>query len=984
MSEDLFSDKPAPRSAARLYADVVVRQRGRVVGTFTYEVPSSQKAEISLGQPVWVPFRQSRLPAVVVSLGEQSPEFDTKQIEGPIDARPVLTETQIQLGRWMADYYLCSLAEVLYAMLPPGLLHRTRTVVVLTAAGQRRSLEGLSQTSRQVIEALREAGEAGTEVSVSTLARALNRRSLSSIPARLAQRGWLELRTQVEEPAAQPHFESFLVLSAPPDQVRACRERLWAGRRNSAPARVLEALARATGGTRDKKGLARELKVSRRTLTALEEAGLVRVEPEQRTLRLTATEAQVSGFLAERGRRAPQQAALLEQLRETGGGLDLNQVTISTGPRRALERRGLIREQIRPERVRLTVLPEVALERAAALRRTRSDERQAGILDALEQAPGRALPLSVLYETAPEAGRQDASALVEAGVCREEEREILRDPLAAQEFPLETPPPLTEQQGSVWREIYDAFGTGGSHVFLLHGVTGSGKTEIYLRALGRTLREGRQAIVLVPEISLTPQTVRRFAARFPGRVTVLHSGLTLGERYDQWRRVRDGRVDVIVGPRSALFAPLPRLGLIVLDEEHENSYKQDDLDPRYHARETALALARITGSIVILGSATPAVESYTMALRRQFRLLELPDRIRVRESPSGARQAIVDASMPRVEIVDMRQELHAGNLSMFSRSLQQALKETLAAHEQAILFLNRRGAATFVMCRECGYVAGCSRCEVPLVYHAERQRLICHRCGRQIRSPQLCPECGSRRIRHFGAGTERVVTEVLQLFPRARALRCDSDATRDRGAHQQIMDSFVQHRADLLVGTQMVAKGLDLPLVTLVGVISADTALHLPDFRAAERTYQLVTQVIGRAGRREERGRAIIQTYHPEHYAIRAAARQDYGAFYRQELAFRRSHGYPPLQQMARLVYGHSQEWRCQEEALRVASLLMERTRVQPDARLIGPAPAFVSKLRGQYRWHVLVLAEDVHPILTGLELSAGWSVDVDPISLLA
>jgi primosomal protein N' (replication factor Y) len=524
----------------------------------------------------------------------------------------------------------------------------------------------------------------------------------------------------------------------------------------------------------------------------------------------------------------------------------------------------------------------------------------------------------------------------------------------------------------------------GRQVFLLHGVTGSGKTEIYLRALGRALRDGRQAIVLVPEISLTSQTVRRFAARFPGRIAIMHSRLTVGERYDQWRRVRDGLVDVVIGPRSALFAPLPRLGLIVVDEEYEDSYKQTDRAPRYHARDTALALARITGSVVVLGGATPSVETYYRALRGQIRLLELPERIRVRETTSGARQALADTSLPQVQIVDMRAELRAGNRSIFSRTLQKALREVLSAGEQAILFLNRRGTATFVMCRVCGHVVRCGRCEVPYVYHAERDRLVCHRCGREVPPPKACPECGSRRIRHFGAGTERVEREALRFLPKARVLRWDSDAIEGRHGHEQILDHFVEHKADILVGTQLVAKGLDLPLVTLVGVISADTALHLPDFRSAERTFQLVTQVVGRAGRREERGLAIVQTYHPDHYAVRAAAQQDYGTFFRQEMIFRRQHGYPPLLQLALLLYVDSKESRCREQTRRIAAVLEKRAHAVPNARLIGPAPAFVHKQRGRYRWQLLLLAPEVHPLLKGLDLSAKWSIDIDPVSLLA
>ncbi|MGB9722383.1 MAG: replication restart helicase PriA, partial [Chloroflexia bacterium] len=826
--------------AGALYADVVVRQGARVVGTFSYSVPPALHATIAPGQVVWVPFRRSRLPAIVVALSEQPPDFETRDILEIADPTPVLTPTQIALGRWMAEHDLCTLAEALFAMLPPGLLGRPRTRVVLTEAGRSRPLEGLSPLARQAVEELR---RSGGELDLAALARALRKRGLSGTLSRLEREGWLAQVTWIEEPTARPHREPFLVLSASPAQLAALRESLLAGRRNSPAARVLSTLARAPGGLRETRTLCQEVKAGPGAIAELEAEGLVRSLKERDLLRLVAPGAEVAAFLEKEARRFPRGCALVRRLQEAEGVLDLEAEPVPAEVWRALERRGLVRREHRPAQVRLSVLPEVALARAAALRRTRADERLLECLERLEQAEDRALPLSTL-------GREEAAALLEAGVARTEERERLRDPLAGCRVPPQPPPPLTERQGQVWREIYEAFGRGGTHTFLLHGVTGSGKTEVYLRALGRALRDGRQAVVLVPEISLTPQTVRRFAARFPGRVTVLHSGLSVGERYDQWRRVRAGQVDVVIGPRSALFAPLPRLGLIIIDEEHDDSYKQDDPPPRYHAREVALALARLTGSIVLLGSATPSVETYSRAREGHYRLLELPERIRVREDSTGRPLVLIQTSLPRVEVVDMREELRAGNTSIFSRSLQRALRETLEAGEQAILFLNRRGAATFVMCRDCGYVVRCPHCEVPYVYHADLGRLLCHRCGRKASVPASCPACRSLRIRHFGAGTERVEAEVLRLLPSARVLRWDRDVAEARGSYEEVLEAFARRKADVLVGTQMVAKGLDLPGVSLVGVVSADTVLHLPDFRSAERTFQLVTQVIGRAGRR--------------------------------------------------------------------------------------------------------------------------------------
>ncbi len=952
------------------YADVVVRHGRGVAGPFSYAVPRHLCSRIALGQLVWVPFRRTRLPAVVVGLMEWAPEFETRSILDILDETPILTEVQLRLATWVSRYYLCSLAEAVFAMLPPGVVSRVLRVAVLTEAGRSGDPAALPTALQRVIEALR---SAGGEMEERELCQAMGCKSVSGALYRLANQGWVELETRVAPPLARPHYEPFLVLCASEAEVMRVREGLWAGRRDSVPARVLEALARAPGGEREWPALRRELRATDAARKRLEEAGLVRLEPER--FRVYALDRAKLSLVAE---ELPAARALLE----AEGPLELAERS-EVEPFRSLARRGRVRIEHRPARVRLTVLPELALERAAALRRTLADERRLALLDALARSEGQALPLSQVSRLVPGASRGDAEALVSSGICRLEERERYRDPLADLQTEPETPPALTVRQGLVWRELYEALGKGGFQVFLLHGVTGSGKTELYLRALGRVLREGRQAIVLVPEIALTAPVVQRFAARFPGRVAVQHSRLSVGERYDQWRRIREGKVDVVVGARSAVFAPLPRLGLIVIDEEHDPSYKQEDFPPRYHAREVAFALARLTGSTVILGSATPSLESYWRAERGGCRLLELPERVRAHRGPGGTRLVLTDSTLPRVHIVDMRQELRAGNRSIFSRALQQALREVLDAGEQAILFLNRRGTATFVICRACGYVARCPDCEVALVYHADRGALLCHRCGRRLAAPRCCPQCHSLAIRYFGAGTERVVTEVLGLFPEARVLRWDQDALRDVRSYHRVLEAFAARQADFLVGTQLVTKGLDLPHVTLVGVVSADTALDLPDLRAAERTFQLLTQVVGRAGRRAERGRAIIQTYHPDHYAIVAAARQDYAAFVRQEMAFRRRHGYPPLRQLALLVYTHPDEATARTEAVRLAARLQQRVQAVPEATLIGPAPAFVPRLRGRYRWQLLLLAPDVHPLLAGLELDGGWIIDIDPVQTL-
>lgn len=646
------------------------------------------------------------------------------------------------------------------------------------------------------------------------------------------------------------------------------------------------------------------------------------------------------------------------------------------------------------------------------------------VLAVLRQAAG---PLSVA-----ELGRHvDGAAaalppLQRQGLVTIAEEVVRRDPVAhrapAQTFPL----PLMAEQRRALDAIVGAMRAGAGGTFLLHGVTGSGKTEVYLQALAAAIEGGKQGIILVPEISLTPQTMDRFAARFPGRVALVHSGLSEGERLDEWERARAGAVDAVVGARSAIFTPLPNPGLIVLDEEHDSSYKQDRT-PRYHTREVALRLAAETGAVVVLGSATPDVTSYYHATRGTYRLLEmthraattlaprpalaprspLPDAGEGEPSPPGPRFAAdqprgsadgltslsltrerggqgvgaTSAGLPPVEVVDLRQELHAGNRSIFSRSLQGAMREALSRREQIILFLNRRGSATFVNCRDCGFVARCLYCDLPYTYHGHSEELVCHRCDDRVAPPKLCRRCGGWRIRYFGLGTQRVEEETKQHFPGARLLRWDRDVLVGRHGHEHILDRFARGGADILVGTQMVAKGLDIPRVTVVGVISADTALNLPDFRAAERTFQTLTQVAGRAGRHALPGRVVVQTYAPENFAIIASSAHDYGDFYGQEIIFRQEAGYPPFARLLRLVYSDPHEDVCKAEGERLAARLRAALSLVRGGEVVGPAPCFIGKIEGRYLWQVLVRADDVHPLLS--LVPPGWTRDVDPMSLL-
>jgi len=576
-------------------------------------------------------------------------------------------------------------------------------------------------------------------------------------------------------------------------------------------------------------------------------------------------------------------------------------------------------------------------------------------------------------------------ALKERGLISIEQVQVYRDPLAHRAFSPLHSPTLTAAQEAAWQQIHAAQieliegdGQKPAPVFLLHGVTGSGKTEIYLRALDQAISLGKRGIVLVPEIALTPQTIERFASRFPGRVGVFHSKLSIGEQFDEWWQIKGGAFDVVIGSRGAIFAPLPDLGLIVIDEEHEWTYKQQEHSPRYHARDVAIRLAELSGSVVVLGSATPDIVSYYRSQIGDYRRLELPQRI----ARAGKRESDL---LPRVEVVDLREELKAGTRSIFSRSLARAMEQALAAGDQVILFLNRRGTSTFVQCRDCGYVLRCRRCDVALTYHSTGEDLVCHQCNYRTPVPDVCPQCGSKRVKFLGIGTQKIEEETARAFPDANLLRWDRDATRGKHSHEEILDKFVAHEADVLIGTQMIAKGLDLPLVTLVGVINADISLHLPDFRASERTFQILSQVAGRAGRGARAGHVIVQSYTPEHYAIACAAGHDYSSFYQQEISLRRQYSNPPFSRLARLLYTNPSNAQCQRESQRMQQLIKEERDSwgMADISLIGPSPAFIPRIRGKFRWQIIIRGDDPVRLLVRVPMPQGWIADIDPVSLL-
>ena len=612
--------------------------------------------------------------------------------------------------------------------------------------------------------------------------------------------------------------------------------------------------------------------------------------------------------------------------------------------------------------------------------------------DALKNAPRQRALLAHLAtegvvdaaQARKEFGASAVTGLRKRGLLTVDHERRVRDPLAGQDFVHEAPLTLTSSQATAVRAIEIDLAGEDAKIFLLQGPTGSGKTEVYLRALAACIAGGKRGIMLAPEISLTPQLIARLEGRFPGRVGLLHSGLTPGQQYDTWWRIRQGDYDVVLGSRSAIFVPQSDVGLIILDEEHEWTYKQADAVPRYHARAVALKLGEYIGATVVLGSATPDVGSYYSALRHEYQLLTLPDR--VRPGPD-MRPLVTDLAV--VEVVDMREELKAGVRSIFSRALSDALEDTLRDGQQAILFLNRRGSAGTVQCRDCGHVLRCRRCETSLTYHAEGDRLICHQCGKRHRTVANCPRCRSGRIRFLGLGTQRVVQDVESALG-VHALRWDRDTARGRDAHDEILGRFTRGEAQVLVGTQMVAQGLHLPNVTLVGVVLADLGLHLPDFRAGERTFQLMCQVAGRAGRGSDPGRVVVQTYTPEHYAIQAGARQDYDAFYDVEIQLRREHHNPPFTRIVRFLFQHTNSGYAEREAHRWGITLSESLQNQglTEVEVVGPAPAFPARVRGRYRWQVLLRvpptpAVEMPALLASLAIPPTWTVDVDPVTLV-
>ena len=887
----------------------------------TYLVPGELQHELRAGQLVAVPYGERLVEGIVWSIrpGSSSNDDDRlRPLHTILDLEPVLLPHQRKLAEWIAEYYITPLAQAALMMLPPGLMQRSKIVLRLVEHNE----TGVVPQN----------GDAASEQRTSF--------ELAHVEATPKSPAKVAAPVQSTDTKTQLTTQALIGLLLADGELDVERLKEMLGEK-----RAKEVLKEAFASglvEREARLHPPQAHVRYKRVVRLVIWGEALEAWRQRTeeqLQESLAEPAASSIAPDNVRRRPKKS--MPDPWAIPGVAD----TFALKPR---SRAGLFAQR---QLAAVDLLQHNKSERLS--------EESLQFFDWPYWTPGMLCKASGLTTG-------QLQKLVQDGIITIEEVEVRRDPLLGRTIPASAPLPLTPDQQVALSEILNP----RPAPILLHGVTGSGKTEIYLQALAAMLAQGKRGIVLVPEIALTAQTVLRFAGRFPGRVAIIHSALNMGERYDEWRRIRAGEVDVVIGSRSALFSPLPDLGIIILDEEHEPAYKQDEHRPTYHARDAAIKLGTILHIPVVLGSATPSVETFYQAEQERCRVVELPGRIW--------------ASLPPVEVIDLRSELHAGNTSIISRRLQSELEQVLGRGQQAILFLNRRGAASCVLCRECGFVAMCDRCDVPLTYHSTERILLCHYCNRQSEVLHICPSCNSMSIRYFGLGTEKVMHTIQYSFPTARLLRWDRDTARNRRAHEQLLDRFANREADVMVGTQMIAKGLDLPGVTLVGVVSADIGLMLPDYSATERTFTLLTQVAGRAGRGEEAGRVIIQTFNPQHFCVDAASRHSYHEFYAAEIEARRRYGYPPFRRFVKFTYSHENRYRAQNEALLLRERLdewIERLGLaQTD--IVGPAPAVMERLRGKYRWQMIARGPDLHPLLRVID-TPGWDVDIDPVSTL-
>jgi len=931
-----FGFKPVSSCYNRaMYASLVLNVEAPLHGTFDYHIPRDLERSVTVGVMVEVEFGNSLAQGIVVELREQPDVEQTKPIISLIDGKPVVQSYQIKLARWLSDEYMAPLNACLRLLLPAGLTRWSDSTFELARNAVVPS--NPSPMQQQIIDQLND----GKLLRGRDLERLFPKSEWRRTANQLVRQAILIRGSVLDPPRAKPKEVRTAKLTASDRDILEVATRL--GRRTIA-SELLAAMLLSDSDVMNLEELKKTVSATQNHVSQLEEAGVIEL-------------------VAPDGDASTVQSA------------------------------------------RLSMSDQEALR---YLFKLRAADKYWRVLEHLAGEDGSVL-VSELYG-ATGASLKHLRTLAELGLISLGTVEIWRDPLADHYFVPSEAPALTMDQQSAWLRVREAMkpGSGGESApkkpFLLFGVTGSGKTEIYMQAIALALEKGQTAIVLVPEIALTPQTVRRFASRFPDKVSLVHSRLTDGERFDTWRKARRGEIGIVIGPRSALFLPLKNVGVIVVDEEHDTSYKQTPPvpPPYYHAREAAIALGRITDSVVILGSATPDLVSFDKAEKGHFHLLELPNRImghreRINSQLAdlsiagnyvqheGDPDTALSISLPPVEIVDLSHELKAGNRSIFSRALQKGISDVLERQEQAMLFLNRRGSASHVFCRDCGKTVSCPKCDSPLTYHRPQAQLSCHYCGRKEPNPKNCPECGSKRIKHFGLGTEEVERQVKATWPQARVVRWDSDTTAGKNRHEELLTSFIKRQSDILIGTQMIAKGLDLPLVTLVGVILADVTLGLPDYRSSERSFQLLAQVAGRAGRGLLGGSVILQTYRPQNYAIQAAAEHDYRAFYQEEMEFRRAGGFPPARRIVKLLFQHHVDAVAEKEASRLAAALRVAARAtgMKAENIVGPVPPFFARMRGKFRWQIVLRVSEPRLLLEQIKLRRGWILDFDPVSLL-
>ncbi len=965
-----------------MYAVIVINVEIPLEGSFHYYVPADLRSQMHVGQLVEVEFGRRLAQGITLSFDDDAPVEDTKPIISIIDPIPVVESWQIDVAKRVSETYLTALNQCMRLMLPPGLTRWSDITVELNRYwdGEGR----LTEAQKAMLYILREKGDMRGRKLKKEMPKKFRAKTLEVV-RQLVNRKILNRGSVLELPRSRPKNIHTAELKTDPARIRD--EVVKLGRSNKKAA-VLNYLDISADPLPKEADLIKATGATKKHLKDLEADGLIE--------------------------RVPEKSLDIEM--PSG---DINTFTQAAA-------------------VGLAMPPKDVLGKILDLRGAHKYHRVLTYLAAEAQPK----PLSEIY-AATEATRAVLNKLAKLELIRFGSKMVWRDSMADRDFVTAEAPDLTLDQARVWGRVkvsmmeaekeededeeneevgieneeqavddpdssfniqHSSFPPSPPKPILLHGVTGSGKTEIYMRAIDYALERGQTAMVLVPEIALAPQTVRRFAARFPGRVAVMHSRLSDGERYDTWRRARLGMFDIIVGPRSAMFIPLKNLGVIVLDEEHDQSYKQGPPVPApyYHARDVAIMMGEVTGAAVILGSATPDIVTYHRAQAGQYQLLELPRRVmghrgriesqmeRVGRTTAftateGDPDDALTIPLPPVTVVDLRNELRAGNRSVFSRVLVKEIEATLERKEQVILFLNRRGSATHVFCRDCGHVQKCPNCDMPLTFHHRQSHLTCHHCNHREAPPAHCPECRSKRIKYFGLGTEQLEELVKQQWPQARTVRWDRDTTAGRDKHEELLAKFVDHEADILIGTQMIAKGLDLPLVTLVGVISADVSINLPDFRTGERTFQVLTQVAGRAGRGLLGGRVILQTYEPEHYAIKAAAQHDFEQFYLAEIRFRTQHNFPPYRRMAKLVTADPAPQRAEHAAKLVATdlrALIRELRLG-GTQIIGPTPPFFGRIDRRFRWQILIRSSDPTLLLREYNLPRGWVVDIDPVSTL-